>query len=111
MARTAANALFAHGMYRVHFREADEPTDFTLGDQVSGAMICGAVERAKLSAIHRDMGAGGTPSGIREDDLTGAVETIYRENVGFHHAEAIREFAEARGCTVASVQCVRREEG
>lgn len=49
---------------------------------ISGAMLVGIVERAKMHAINRDAKSGATPIGITLQDTTAAVEEAKREASG-----------------------------
>lgn len=80
-----------------------------LGDIVSGAMVVGLAERAKSNAFHRDLAAGGKPTGITPGDLEEAVATIERENAGLNHNYALREMVEKGGIEEMLVEPVRKD--
>ncbi len=69
----------------------------TLGDIVNGAMAVGVVEQAKGSAFHRDLASGGTPSGIRPEDMEAAIDAVLKQNTGLNHYDALAEYCERSG--------------
>lgn len=82
-------------------------TDFlTLGDTVNGAMIVGLVERAKESALLRDIAAGGLPTGVSSFDFDVAVDALTKENVGTVDHYALMEFCQRTGIDQISVEAI-----
>jgi len=65
---------------------------FTLGHIVSGAMVVGLIERAKLLAFERDRQACVMGTGVTEADLLLAVDQLFEENKHLNHTYALREF-------------------
>lgn len=65
---------------------------FLLSHIVSGAMIVGLVERAKMYAMKRELDGG--EAGVSRADFISAVDAALMENKGLSHDYALREFVE-----------------
>lgn len=73
--------------------------DFTMGDAISGAMIAGIVEKAKLLGLHRDLESG-ERTGISLDDFRKAVSEAFQQQRGINHTYDIADFCERHGLQV-----------
>ncbi|MHB0934876.1 MAG: ATP-binding protein [Armatimonadota bacterium] len=107
VARICTEKIYSSPIFEVSFHEAD-PRAFTLGHLASGAMVSGMVERAKLCAIHRAI-VKKECNGVTLDDVMTGVRQSYQEHLGFRHQDAIDEFAESLGCTVAGLRSIAKE--
>ena len=96
-ATAACDELFSDSrtFYRLTMANGHELT-FTLANLVSGALIAGVVDQACSIAMHRDLAAGGKPSGVGLSDLTAAIDRVYQQNRDVDHRDALHEFADGR---------------
>jgi DNA polymerase III delta prime subunit len=74
--------------------ETVQSLNFCLEHIVNGAMAVGVAARAKSRAFRRDREAN-TVTGIKLDDVLGAVREIFEENKKLEHSFALQEFMEA----------------
>jgi len=81
--------------------------DFTLGALSSGAMIAGVVDMSLSIALRRDVKSKKT-TGLRQDDIDSAIESIYRQNIESDHMDAIGEFLDDKGVAKNEVQGINR---
>jgi len=85
----------ARKIYEITRRNADgqdEQVSFTLADIVSGAMVPAIVEEAQRLALERELQKAEPSEGIRPEDVTAGVESIYRQNSASDHETALRDF-------------------
>lgn len=82
----------ALGYYDVEFTNGQEKR-FTLADLTSGAMLATVVDLAASLALRRDLKAGGSPTGVRQDDFVEAIKRIYVSNLNVDHEQALLDFA------------------
>lgn len=68
---------------------------FCLSDIVSGAMIVGLVNRAKLIAFERDREYGEV-RGVYNEDMVAATTEVFADNVNLSHRFALEEFIERK---------------
>ena len=79
-------------IYKIHRRDSDQDTLFTLADIVSGAMIPAIAEEAKELALTRDLVNKVPVDNVTVADVVSAVTKIYKQNLVYDHAEALRDF-------------------
>ena len=108
VAVTAANRLFSdeYKYYAVFDRKDPKtPKHFLLRHIVNGALIAGIVDKATTFAIRRDSDhPGENPAGVKEKDLTDAIEMVFRQNIGLDHEEPLSEFIENEGIEAAGME-------
>ena len=101
IAASAAKRLFSdeYRYYAVFDRKDPKtPNHFLLRHIVNGALIAGIVDKATTLAIRRDSEhPDKKPGGILEQDLLDAIDTVFRQNIGLDHEEALSEFIENEG--------------
>lgn len=85
--------------YNLKRKGGAEDVAVTLGHFVNGGMIAGIVERAKMSALHRDLKAG-TRTGLALEDLRNAVCDSVRENRDLDHTDVLDELTTHYGDVV-----------
>jgi proteasome-associated ATPase len=92
LADFGATEIFIHPQrfYTLKRKGTTEDTAVTLRDFINGGMIAGIVERAKMSALQRDLKAG-TRTGLALDDLRNAVCDSVRENWDLDHTDVLNE--------------------
>jgi len=93
-AEVCVEALFdpKHVLFRVETTEVTQ--DFTLKHIVNGAMVAGIVDQACANALYRDLEAKAKkPTGVREEDITAAVEAVLEQNLGLNQDDELRAFA------------------
>lgn len=108
IAEAGAKALYGedYPLYEVRTTEGETHT-FGLRHIVNGAMVRGIVSQACSNALHRDLEDGASkPSGILEDDLLLAIESVRNQNRGLDHDEALQDFVSGLGGGVESVQAL-----
>lgn len=95
----ARDALFnsAHVFYQIETGEV--VSRFGLSNLISGAMIAGVVDQAISAAMHRDIANNGEPSGVGEEDLLAAVQSVYEQNRNVDHRDAMEEHVDGREIT------------
>lgn len=123
-AQLIAEELFDESriLCRLELDRGDAEVGFPLSGIISGAMVQGVVNFAKDLAIRRDRLASppkpglmaaaaravsaktaaampAKPEGVTADNLTGAVEVIFRDNAVLGHNEALDEYIGATGYT------------
>lgn len=92
-------ADIAHDLYTIerHLYELQLDNGTTVGfglaQLVSGALIEGVVEKATALAIRRELSDKKAAQGVTMDDLTRAVESVYRQNLDLNHHDAMEDFA------------------
>lgn len=101
LAAAAADAVMASDQIVLALVTDKGAKALRLADIVNGAMLVGLVEQAKGYAFARDVGAGGTPSGLRSEDLLAAVKSIVAQNRGLNHTGAVIELGEREGFSLA----------
>jgi hypothetical protein len=71
-------------------------------------MLAGVVDMATSIAIARDASMSGKPkaSGLRKDDMVGAVSQIVNANRNLNHDDDLMLFAESNGAEIEAVQRV-----
>jgi ATP-dependent 26S proteasome regulatory subunit len=79
-------------IYKIRRRDSDKDTLFTLADIVSGAMIPAIAEEAKELALTRDLVNKVPVDSVTVADVKSAVTKIYKQNLVYDHAEALRDF-------------------
>jgi len=108
VAVTAANRLFSdeYKYYAVFDRKDPKtPKHFLLRHIVNGALIAGIVDKATTFAIRRDSDhPGENPAGVKEKDLTDAIDMVFRQNIGLDHEEPLSEFIENEGIEAAGME-------
>jgi proteasome-associated ATPase len=101
IAASAAKRLFSdeYRYYAVFDRkDPEKPHHFLLRHIVNGALIAGIVDKATTLAIRRDSEhPDKKPGGIQEQDLLDAIDTVFRQNIGLDHEDALNEFIENEG--------------
>ena len=68
--------------------------DVKLSDIVSGALVANVVERAKSTALSRDLAAK-TRTGVTSADVANAISTIQAESKNIDHSEPVYEILKA----------------
>lgn len=81
--------------------------DFTLGALSSGAMIAGVVDMSLSIALRRDVKSKRT-TGLRQDDIDSAIESVFQQNLESDHIDAIGEFLDDMGVAKNDVQDIHR---
>lgn len=95
-----------HTLYRLHMAKGP-PKAFGLQHLTSGAQIAEIAQRATQHAIRRDLEAKKATAGICVGDLRDAVDSIFVEQRGLDHRDALAEFVEALGQSAQSIEVVK----
>lgn len=82
----------AKGLYRINGEHM-----FTLGDALSGGMLKGFVDEAKMFAIDRD--SEDSLTGVSLMDFKASIEKIYHSHQDVSHDYDVQDFAEENGIT------------
>jgi proteasome-associated ATPase len=92
LAETGADQLFSKERVLYHVRlKGDNRMDLTLGQICNGGMIAGIVDQATSTAMHRDIETG-EPQGLRKEDIIGAVDAVFCQNLGLNHTDELTDF-------------------
>lgn len=94
VSKSAADFLFEdeHTMYYVRTKNGTHR--FGLPDLLSGAMICGMVEKATMKAMRRDLDSKAkSPSGVTQQDVMDTVAHVFNEQRELNHEEDLKSFA------------------
>ena len=93
LARTVTDAFFDPAKHLIDeaFELANGKEYFTLANVVNGAMLARLVSDAVLIAERRDRKSGQL-SGVSEQDLLSALDTLYAEKRQLDHNDELKEF-------------------
>lgn len=102
-AKLGSESLFSNDrpLYEIE-RRSGQKMIVTMGHITSGAMIAAAVEEATSFALHRDVAAGEF-KGLTPDNITSAVDRLYREHKFIGHKEEIEDLTAGWKSDVKSV--------
>lgn len=105
----AMNELFSPLRHIMRVKTENGVDFLNLADCVSGAMIVGLVERAKANAFHRDIETG-IRTGILEQDIMAAIETVMKEQIANPDFYALTELAQRLKAPVLELDRVQQPE-
>lgn len=81
--------------------------NFCFSDCLNGAILESITVQAKMNALHRDLKAGMTGSGVGMDDFKFAIEKLYNEQRGLSHNYDLVDFAEQKGIQARDMKVER----